>query len=262
MTINFLGLAYRAASLLLLAFVAGFFPLFCDAGEDLITTAAKKDGETVPYILNYVDLTPHYVIILFPGGSGNLNPRIKDGKLVYGVKQTFVIRVRPLIVDAEFATVATNSSQSDERIQAILDDLDRRFPAAQIYLMSTSKGTFDSMYLAPYLSERIAGEIHTSSLSSVASFDAGKYKNRQLLVHHRDDSCFATPFKSAQASQEKYGTELLVMEGGVSTGDPCEPFAHHGYNGIERETVDAIKNWIKRSSATNNSSGTAHEASP
>jgi hypothetical protein len=36
------------------------------------------------------------------------------------------------------------------------------------------------------------------------------------------------------------------MEGGISVGDPCEAFAHHGYNGIEKETVYAIKNWIKQ----------------
>jgi hypothetical protein len=34
------------------------------------------------------------------------------------------------------------------------------------------------------------------------------------------------------------------MEGGIAVGDPCEAFAYHGYNGIERETVDAIKKWI------------------
>ena len=41
-----------------------------------------------------------------------------------------------------------------------------------------------------------------------------------------------------------YGTELIEMEGGKSTGDDCEAFAYHGYNGIEAETVDKIKAWI------------------
>jgi hypothetical protein len=36
------------------------------------------------------------------------------------------------------------------------------------------------------------------------------------------------------------------MEGGVSVGDPCEPLAYHGYNGIESATIDAIKKWIKQ----------------
>jgi len=34
------------------------------------------------------------------------------------------------------------------------------------------------------------------------------------------------------------------MSGGRSVGDECEAQAYHGYNGIERETVDKIKQWI------------------
>jgi hypothetical protein len=224
----------------------------CLAGEDLITTAHNNSGEIIPYILNYANLTPRYVIILFPGGAGNMDPHLEDGKLVYGFKKNFVIRTRRFIVDNEFATVATNASQSKERIQAILDDLKNRFPTAQIYLMSTSKGTFDSMELAGYLSDKIAGVIHTSSLARIAAFDAGQYKNRQLVVHHRDDGCQVTPFSAAQASHDKYGTELIAMEGGISVGDPCEPFGHHGFNGIESETIAAIKQWIKQGPAGTN----------
>jgi len=64
--------------------------------------------------------------------------------------------------------------------------------------MSTSKGTFETMELAGYLSDKIAGVIHTSSLAHIASFDASQYKNRQLVVHHRNDSCHVTPFNAAR----------------------------------------------------------------
>ena len=39
-----------------------------------------------------------------------------------------------------------------------------------------------------------------------------------------------------------YGASRFV--GGVSVGDHCEALAYHGFNGIERETLDAIKKWI------------------
>jgi hypothetical protein len=55
-----------------------------------------------------------------------------------------------------------------------------------------------------------------------------------------------TGFASAERSHEVYGNELIVMDGGISTGDPCEAFAYHGYNGIEKETMAAIKQWIRR----------------
>ncbi|HEY8100374.1 MAG TPA: hypothetical protein VIF82_06440 [Burkholderiaceae bacterium] len=226
--------------------IALFAAQYCHAAEELITTAQYKNGDTVPYILNYQNLHPKYVIILFPGGNGNMDPRMEDGKLVYGFKGNFVIRTRKFIIDDEFATVATNSTQSPERIQAVLDDLKNRFPAAKIYLMGTSKGTHDTMALAGYLSDKIAGEIHTSSMPAISSFNAKRYNNRQLVVHHKNDSCFATGYSNAEASHNKYGNELITMDGGISVGDPCEPFAHHGYNGIEKETIDAIKNWIKQ----------------
>jgi hypothetical protein len=148
------------------------------------------------------------------------------------------------MVDDQFATVTTNSTQSEQRIQAILDDIKARFPAAKIYLMGTSNGTYSTMALAGYLSERISGVIHTSSLSRIGEFDARKYKNRQLVVHHKNDNCHVTLFSAAKASHDKYGNEFLPIDGGISVGDPCQAFAHHGYNGIERETVDAIKKWI------------------
>lgn len=218
----------------------------CQADDELVTTARYPSGEAVPYILNLGGPAPKYVVILFPGGSGAVDPRMQDGRLVYGFKGNFLVRSRPHLVDADFAAVTTNSSQSEERIQAVLDDLARRFPAAKVYLMGTSNGTGPTMALAAYLAGRIAGEIHTSSLARIYGFDARKYGNRHLVVHHRRDSCRATPFSAAEASHERFGNEFLAMEGGITDGDPCEAFSHHGYNGIERETMDAIKQWIRK----------------
>jgi hypothetical protein len=236
--------AWRALAVLLLA--AGLSAQHCVAAEELISTAHYASGEQVPYILNSSGAPPKYLVILFPGGSGVVDPRMENGRLVYGFAGNFLLRARPFIVDDEFATVTTNSTQSEERIQAVLDDLKRRFPEARIYLIGTSNGTGPTMALAAYLSDKIAGEIHTSSLMGIYGFDARKYRNRQLVVHHKDDACRATPFSAAKASHERFGNDFIAMEGGISVGDSCEAFAHHGYNGIERETAAAIKNWIRQ----------------
>lgn len=200
----------------------------------------------MPYILNSSNATPRYVVILFPGGTGRVDPRIVNGELVYGFRGNFLLRSRALMVDDEFATVTTNSSDDEERIQAVLDDLARRFPQAKVYLMGTSNGTASTMKLAGYLSEKIAGVIHTSSRSEIYGFDSRRYKNRQLIVHHRRDGCRGTPFFAAESAHRRFGTDFIAMEGGTSVGDPCEAFAYHGYNGIERETIDAIKKWIRQ----------------
>ena len=35
------------------------------------------------------------------------------------------------------------------------------------------------------------------------------------------------------------------MEGGANQGDPCEAFAYHGENGVERDVVAKIAGWIR-----------------
>lgn len=214
--------------------------------ESLVVAQSRTGGESVPYVLNTQTPSPRYVLILFPGGHGVVNPQMQDGRLVYGMKGNFLLRARPFFVDEEFATVATNATQLEERIQTVIDDLTQRFPGARIFLVGTSRGTFDTMTLAGYLADKVAGIIHTSSLARIASFDARQYANRHLVVHHQHDRCFATPFSAAQSSHTRFGNDFIAMEGGLSVGDPCEAFAHHGYNGIERETVAAIKRWIKQ----------------
>jgi len=216
------------------------------AEDVLIETAHYPNAEPIPYILNANKTTPKYVIILFLGGDGRVDPHMEEGKLVYALKGNFLLRERKIIVDEEFATVSTNAGPSAERIQGVIDDIKQRFPVAQIYLMGTSNGTFATMSLAEYLADKIAGVIHTSSLNRISSFNAKEYKNRQLMVHHKEDGCHVTLFDSAQSAHEKYGNDFIVMQGGISVGDLCQARAHHGYNGIEAETVAAIKQWIKQ----------------
>ena len=231
-------------TILALAFAAN--SQFAGAAEELVTTATFSNGDVVPYVLNTAGPAPKYVIILFPGGTGVMNPRMQDGKLVYGYAGNFLLRARQYLVDADFATISTNASDSEERIQAILDDIKRRFPRALVYLAGTSNGTHFTMKLAGYLQDRIAGVIHTSSRAQIYSFDAKQYRNRQLVVHHVNDWCRVTPYSAALRSHEKFGNDFIRMEGGISVGNDCEAFAHHGYNGIERETADAIKAWIRK----------------
>ena len=215
-------------------------------GEELVTTARQVNGETVPYVLNIAGTAPQFVLILFPGGSGRLDPHLQDGELVYGLKGNFLIRSRRYFVDDEFATVSTNTTENPERIQALLDDLARRFPKASVYLVGTSAGTTATMALSGYLSRRIAGVIHTASMSDIYRFDSRPFGNRQLIVHHRNDPCRFTPFFAAESAHQRFGTDFIPMDGGKSVGDPCEAFSHHGFNGIERETVDAIKAWVRQ----------------
>jgi hypothetical protein len=40
--------------------------------------------------------------------------------------------------------------------------------------------------------------------------------------------------------------ELVTYKGGENRGDPCEAFAYHGFNGLEKDVVAKIAEWIIR----------------
>jgi hypothetical protein len=65
-----------------------------------------------------------------------------------------------------------------------------------------------------------------------------------LVVQHQHDQCKVTLYQNVQpvmdGLQSSRSKELLLVDGGVDKGDPCQPWAAHGYNGIESEVV---KRW-------------------
>ena len=214
--------------------------------DRLIETAKYPSGEVVPYVLTEIDLRkPKYGLILMPGGNGNLSPYMQDGKLVFQLAGNFLIRSRNLFADSETLVVSTDSSGSAERVRAILDDLNKRYPNLGIYIVGTSKGTYSTMQLGERIDGEVSGFIHTASMSAISGYDTRNLKSRHLLVHHLNDGCHLTGYAGAKANHEKYGTELITVEGGDSYGDPCLAQAYHGFKNIEPAVVAQIKTWIK-----------------
>ena len=214
------------------------------AGDELVTSARTPGGETIPYVLTTKGGAPAYGVILMPGGSGVMNPRMVNGKLTFGFGGNFLIRSRELFADGRFVAASTDATSTPARILAIAQDLQRRYGAIAIYVVGTSRSTDATMALSAPLDGQVAGFIHTSSMNSIAGFDPRKFRSRHLIVYHRMDACRVTKPSSSAASRTSFGTETIEIEGGTSTGDDCEARAYHGYNGIEAATVDKIKAWI------------------
>jgi hypothetical protein len=218
--------------------------LGCVAGSAWAADELASGGGSVPYLLTTSGSPPSYAVILMPGGPGILDPRVSNGKLTFRAGGNFLIRSRALFATGPFVAASTDATTSADRILAIVGDLQRRFGPLQVYVIGTSRSTDSTMALSAPLDGKVAGFVHTSSMSAIASFDPRKFRSRHLIVLHRMDACRVTRPSAGEASHRNYGTELIEVEGGKSTGDDCEAFAHHGYNGIERETVDKIKAWI------------------
>ena len=232
--------------LLLLALLIVSLHAKASCTDQLIDNVRYSDEFTVPYILTSQHQSPRYVLILMPGGAGTLNPHINnEGKLQFGFAGNFLIRSRNQFCDSQFTTASTNSTESPERMGALVNDLQTRFPNAKICMVGTSRSTYSTMGLAEKFDGKIDCIIHTASMNQIAQFDTRKFKSRHLMVHHKNDPCHLTTYASTQSNHERYKTPLITMEGGSSTGDACQAFSFHGFYGIEQQTIDQIKAWIR-----------------
>lgn len=232
----------KAISLAILTLVLGAG--LARAGDELVTVKTP-DGTRVPYVLT--TNSPQkiaYAVILMPGGNGQLNPRMESGRLVFAFSGNFLIRSRALFADRQFVAASTNATTSADRILAIVADLEKRYGRIQVYVVGTSRSTESTMSLSKSIDGKVAGFVHSSSMNAITGLDARSAKSRHLIVLHRLDACRATSPSAGQAAATRNGLETIVMDGGKSTGDDCEAYAHHGFYGIERETVDRMKAWI------------------
>ena len=202
---------------------------------DESASGKTADGSSVAYLLTTTSgQTPRYAVILMPGGKG----------IMYPQNGNFLIRSRAVFAEGPFVSASTDATNKPERIMAIANDLQRRYPGVKVYVIGTSRSTVATMALARPLDGKVAGFVHSSSMNPISSFDPRGLKSRNLIVLHKRDACSATKPSNGVASNRSYGTELIEMDGGKSTGDDCEAYAYHGYNGIERQTIEKIKAWI------------------
>jgi hypothetical protein len=76
----------------------------------------------------------------------------------------------------------------------------------------------------------------------------GKIRVPVLVVHHEQDGCTHCSFAEIPALMRQLGNapkkQLLSFKDGENRGDPCEAFAYHGFNGLEREVIQQIAAWM------------------
>ena len=223
---------------------------YADAGfstDLLIDTAQLDGGESYAYILTLPkNAAPHFVLIVMPGSSGLVKAQLSNGQPVFQGKSNFLVRSRVLLSGDDTAVATTDAELNVARMRAIVGDLRARFPEAPIYIAGTSRSTNVTAYLSDKMDGEVAGFIHTSSMAAISGLDTRGRRSRHLIITHRQDGCSATPASSSISNHERFGTELIVIDGGISEGNPCQPFAYHGFNGVEAQVADKIRAWIRK----------------
>ena len=215
---------------------------------------------------------PKATVVLFAGDDGGLHIAA-DGRFQYGnLVVNFLVRSRQLFVEHDLA-VAIVDAPSDRQgfpfrnlsgfrqtpahaadIKAVIAWL-REHVEAPVWLIGNSRGTESVGYVATQLRGRDGpdGIVLTSTIladgdRSVPAMELETLRIPVLVVHHEEDGCRFCLFRDMPALMHKLDAvpkkELIAVKGGVSRGDPCQAWAYHGYNGIEREVVARIAEWI------------------
>jgi hypothetical protein len=241
--------------------------------EEIVT--AQRDGYTISALAMHVPGRRAFAhgIALFPGHPGILKiERGEDGAPKFEMKGNFLIRTRRFWTDDETLVLSVDAPSDQwasfpqyfrerrrygEDIAALLGAAARQFGVQEWTFVGTSEGSVSAFHAArmnPQLASRL---ILTSSvfepsrngpgLSSVA---LDSLPARTLWVHHVDDACRFTPYRDAREFARRSGKPLVsVRGGGPGRGDACEAFRAHGYVGVERETVEAMRAWVKTGAA-------------
>ena len=213
---------------------------------------------------------PKAAAILFAGGDGAFT--VSPEGEVLRQKGNFLVRTRQLFVEQGIAVAVLpppsdrrnliafrNTREHVEDVRALIAWL-RHETGVPVWLIGTSRGTQSAGYIATQLPLSAGGAdglVLTSSVlrgsrnlqePPVPNMAIDRIAVPVLVVHHRHDDCVVCPFAEAERMMGKFTAAprkaLIAIDGGASEGDPCEAFAHHGYNGVERETVAKIAEWI------------------
>ena len=230
----------------------------------------KRDGYTIAGLVTHLEgaKTFKYGVALFPGHPGIMQLQEIDGAPKFGMGGNMLVRARRWWLDEE-TLVAVIDAPSDQwgsfsqrfretdrygaDVAALLTEIGKQFGIQDWTYVGTSEGSISAFHAArmnPALAKRV---ILTSSVFRAGRNGPGltsaRYedlKAKLLWVHHENDPCDFTQYRDAQASAQKSGAPLVTVHGGgPSRGDACQAFTAHGFVGVEKEVVLAMRTWVK-----------------
>jgi alpha-beta hydrolase superfamily lysophospholipase len=217
--------------------------------------------------------SPTSVVVLISGGAGQLDIAAngyirRDGN--------FLVRSRGLFADRGHTVVLLDTPSDRSRPPYLGGDF-RESPehaadlgavvtwartryGKPVWLVGTSRGTHSAATAALQLQAPALpdGVVLTSTIMGRSRFgestarpltelDLTGVKPHVLVVHHEQDPCGVCPPAMLPELMKRMpaGTPLHTFTGGLSRGGACDPFSHHGFNGIEDRVVEDISSWIR-----------------
>jgi len=221
------------------------------AGEQVVTLHSRP-GVSERFLLLQPTGPVVANVILLTGGEGAIRLD-EQGRL--GAADNFLVRSRALWAMQGFQVAVVDTPSDHSRgisyndfrsspehaqdIAAVSDALRQRV-AVPVWLVGTSRGTSSAASVAIWQHDKVDGVVLTSTINhgrgNVAAMALDKLTQPVLLVQHVHDECKETRYQNVQAVLDGLvnarAHELMLFDGGISKGDPCQPWAAHGYNGM------------------------------
>lgn len=234
---------------------------------------AQRDGYTVAALATHLRGATGFKhgVVLFPGYPGIMRLTEENGQENrqprFALAGNFLVRSRRnwiddetlvLVVDApsdqwnNFSQIFRQSPRYGADIAALLQEAGQRYPVAQWTFVGTSEGSISAFHAAR-MNPGVARLILTASLFTPSRNGPGlsgiawdELKRPLLWVHHENDPCQYTQYRDARRHAQITNSPLVTVRGGGPwRGDACAAFTAHGFVGAERETVQAMRSWIK-----------------
>jgi hypothetical protein len=253
----------------LIAFVLFFAGGAAEAQIEKVVTA-RLQGYTLSALVTHREgaRSFRHGIVLFPGRPGIMKLREDNGQPQYEQRGNFLVRSRHDWLDGE-TLVAVLDAPSDmwssfpqefratarygSDVASLLLEVSKLFAVKDWTFVGTSEGSISAFHAArmnPAIAKRV---ILTSSLWGPTPIGPGlsnanfeELAAPLLFVHHGDDPCEYTPYSEAQRYAEKTRSPLVTARGGSpETSGACRAFSAHGFVGMERPVVLAMRSWVK-----------------
>ncbi len=177
---------------------------------------------------------PRASAILIPGGNGILGVR-PDGSFS-GLRGNQLVRTRKAYLAHGVATLTIDSGVNVAEAVNYMRKI-----ASPVVVVGTSRGT---LRVPNALSAKPNGIVLTAGMLSDVRSRIGSpgALPRTLIVHHRKDGCRVTPTSGVESFKAWGGGKVAVvwLDGGTSTGDPCQARSYHGFNGIDGQVVSTV----------------------
>ncbi len=260
----------HCVAILIVVASLGLWQISLGQAPEKVVTIPTRPGITQRF-LYLAPEHPKAAVILFAGGHGGLELS-QDGGMAWG-KGNFLVRTRQQFAEHELAVAVVDAPSDRQRlaltggfrqkpehvadIKAVIAWLKQQ-NNVPIWLIGTSRGTQSAAFIATQLSVGEGGPdglVLTSTIltdpkeRAVPEMALEKISVPILVIHHEQDGCNHCSYRDVPFLMKKLTgaprKELIAITGGESRGDPCQAFAHHGYNGQEKDVVSKIADWIR-----------------